>query len=73
MSTSYEATPGPVTYGDGSPAAALAAEDVRRANWTPTNQYRSGGYVDSSYSPTNAALTAALKIRKAGRLMPRLY
>lgn len=72
------ATPGtaprpPVRYGDGSPEAAIAAEDVRRANWSPSRRYRNGGYVDSSYAPTNDALVAALKIRKAGRPMPRLY
>ena len=62
-----------VRYGDGSPEAAIASEDVRRANWTPSNQYRNGGYVKSSYAPTNEALVAAIKIRKAGRPMPRLY
>lgn len=63
----------PVTYGDGSDAAAIAAEDVRRANWRPSNQYRNGRYVKSSYLPTNEALTAALRIRKAGAPLPRLY
>ena len=72
------ATPGtaprpPVRYGDGSPEAAIAAEDVRRANYRPSQQYRAGRYVDTPYIPRNEALDAALKIRKAGRPMPRLY
>jgi len=65
--------PRPVRYGDGSPEAAIASEDVRRANWSPSRQYRAGRYVDSVYVPKNEAVDAALKIRKAGRPMPRLY
>lgn len=71
--TAAPAPQAPVTYGDGTPESEIAAEDVRRANWRPSLQFRNGRYVGSTYIPTNAALTAALKIRKAGRPMPRLY
>lgn len=63
----------PVTYGDGSDAAVIASEDVRRANWTPSDQYRNGRYVKSTYSPLNVSVEAALRIRKTGQPLPRLF
>ena len=63
----------PVTYGDGSDAAVIASEDVRRANWRPSRQYRGGRYVESSYAPKSEAVEAAVRIRKTTGRLPRLY